>query len=227
MTTITEPQAQFIEFLVEAGALRFGEFKTKSGRLSPYFLNMGQIASGRALGRLGEAYATALTCVLGTAFEALFGPAYKGIPLATATGIALARDHGHEVGVGFNRKESKDHGEGGTLVGHRPAPGERVVIVEDVTTAGTSIHETFALFAAQQLPEPMALIVAVDRCERGNGSQSAQTELRERYGLQTLSIVTIDQIVIHLRGRELPGHGIVLDDAMAGRIATYRAEYGA
>lgn len=227
MTTVNEAQARFIEFLVEAGALRFGEFKTKSGRLSPFFLNMGQIASGRALGELGAAYAAALHDALGVDFDALFGPAYKGIPLATATGIALAREHNHCVGVGFNRKEAKDHGEGGSLVGYKPQPGDRVVIVEDVTTAGTSIHETFELFRGQGLTDPMALIVAVDRQERGLGTQSAQAELREQYGLKTLSIATIDQIVAHLHNRELPGHGIVIDDAMAAKIAAYREEYGA
>jgi len=217
---------QFIEFMVQANVLTFGDFTTKSGRQTPFFINTGNYNSGAQTARLGEYYARALHDSLGTDFDCLFGPAYKGIPLAVATGMVLARDYGHDVGVSFDRKEAKDHGEGGSLIGWKLRDGDRVVIVEDVTTAGTSIRHSIPLLEAAAAVEVAALIVSVDRMERGQAERSALAELREEFGLRTIAIVTLDDIVAHLHGRELGGT-VVIGDAMKARIDAYRAEYGA
>jgi orotate phosphoribosyltransferase len=223
---VDEHKRAFIEFLVEAQVLTFGDFVTKSGRRTPYFINTGRFSSGGQLGRLGAAYAHTLHERLGAGFDLLFGPAYKGIPLATATAIALAHDFGHDVQIGFNRKEVKDHGEGGSLVGHVPKDGERIVIIEDVTTAGTSIREVVpALRAAAPNCQLVALVVAVDRQERGPGGKLALVEVAETYGLQTFPIVTIDEVVAHLSAHAVNGR-MVLDQELLGRIRAYRAEFG-
>jgi orotate phosphoribosyltransferase len=156
----------------------------------------------------------------------LFGPAYKGIPLVTATAMALHDDHGQDVGFCFNRKEAKDHGEGGVLVGHRLRDGDRVVIVEDVTTAGTSIRESVPLLQAAAKVKLVGLVVAVDRMERGTGDKSALREVAETYGVKTVAIVTIDDIMQHLRGRAIDGK-VVLTEELHARMAAYRAQYGA
>jgi orotate phosphoribosyltransferase len=218
-------QAGFIEFLVRSGVLTFGDFITKSGRPTPFFINAGRFDSGMKMRRLGAFYAEALWAALGEEFDCLYGPAYKGIPLAVALAMALA-ERGRDVPFTFNRKEAKDHGEGGSLIGHRLADGERVVIVEDVTTAGTSVRETMEIFKAAAAVDPVALIVAVDRQERGQGEQNALAELAETYGLKTIAIVTLDQIVEHLHNRPLDGR-VVVDDAALARIEAYRAQYGA
>ena len=166
-------KAEFIEFMVRCGVLTFGDFVTKSGRRTPFFINTGRYDSGAAMARLGRFYAGGLVARLGEGFDSLFGPAYKGIPLAVATAMALQLDHGRDVPFAFNRKEVKNHGEGGALVGRRPAPGDRVVIVEDVTTAGTSVRESVALLDAVAGVKPMALMVSVDRQERGQGKRGA------------------------------------------------------
>jgi orotate phosphoribosyltransferase len=213
---------EFIEFLVRCGALRFGAFTTKSGRRTPFFINTGVFDSGLRMRRLGAFYARALEEHFGGACDVLFGPAYKGIPLA----VAAAMELGTDVGIAFNRKEAKDHGEGGLLVGRRLRDGDRVVIVEDVTTAGTSVRESMALLRAAADVQVVGLLVSVDRQERGTGPRGALAELRDEFGLRTAAIVTLDDIVAHLHNRELDG-AVVLDDAMAAAIAEYRRQHGA
>jgi len=218
-------QRDFIDFLVRSGALLFGDFTTKSGRKTPYFVNTGRFRTGEQLARLGGWYAETLASRFGGGFDVLFGPAYKGIPLAVATAIALARDHGRDCGVVFNRKEKKDHGEGGALVGHELKDGERVVIVEDVTTAGTSIRETVPLLRARARIELVGLVVAVDRGERGpSGAGTALSEVGREFGFKTAAIVTVRDVIEHLHGRALDGR-VVLDDAARERMEAYLAAY--
>lgn len=216
---------QFIEFMVDAGVLTFGEFITKSGRKTPYFINTGRYSTGAQLTRLGEFYASAIEQSVGRSFDVLFGPAYKGIPLVVTASMALER-RGHDVGFCFNRKEAKDHGEGGALVGAPLTDGTRVLIIEDVTTAGTSIRETLPLLRAVAAVELAGLVVSVDRQERGAGDRSALAEIQHEFGIQTFAIVSIDEVLEHLRGRELGGQ-VVLDDARYEAALEYRARYGA
>ncbi|MCL5269385.1 MAG: orotate phosphoribosyltransferase [bacterium] len=220
-------QREFIEFMVRSGVLRFGDFMTKSGRRTPFFINTGLYDTGEKVARLGRFYAAAIRAHLADGdYDSLFGPAYKGIPLVVATAIALADHHGRSVPFAFNRKEAKDHGEGGSLIGHKPSDGERILIVEDVTTAGTSVRETAALLGSVARVRLAGLVVSVDRQERGTGRRGALAELRAEFGLRDFSIVTLDDVVAHLHNRPIDG-GVVLDDAMRGAIEAYRAQYGA
>jgi orotate phosphoribosyltransferase len=219
-------QAEFIEFMVRAGVLTFGDFVTKSGRRTPFFFNMGKIDTGTKMARLGEFYARAITAHCGADYDFLFGPAYKGIPLVVAASIALARLEGREVPFAFNRKEIKDHGEGCALVGYKPKAGERAVIVEDVTTAGTSVRESIDLLRAAAQVRVTALVVSIDRQERGQGDKSALAELRETFGIVTAPIITLDDVIAHLHNRPIDGR-VVLDDAILQAIQAYRARYGA
>ncbi len=215
--------AAFVRFLLESDVLRFGSFTTKSGRQTPYFFDAGRFGRGSQLERLGEFYAERLLQALPGGFDLVFGPAYKGIPLVVATATALAR-RGRDVGFCFNRKEAKNHGEGGVLVGQRPKDGDRVVIIEDVTTAGTSVRETAPLLRAAAKVELVGLIVAVDRKERGQGSESALSEVAREFGLSTFAIADIDQIVDALRQ---PGAPAILSPELEARLSEYRAQYGA
>lgn len=217
---------EFIELLVQSGALRFGDFTAKSGRKTPYFIDAGRYRSGSQIARLGRCYAQAIRAQLGDRFDVLFGPAYKGIPLAVATSIALREQHGHDVGFCFNRKEAKDHGEGGVMVGHPLRDGDRVLIIEDVVTAGTAVRQSIELLHATAAVELVGVVVGVDRMERGTGDQSALAELRDTHGMKTFAIATIDEIVAALRGRELEGVQL-LDDAAYESVAAYRAQYRA
>jgi len=217
---------EFIAFMVRAGVLTFGDFTTKSGRKTPYFINTGNYDTGPELSALGGFYARALNEKLGQDFDNLYGPAYKGIPLCVACSIALERDFGRSVSFTFNRKEAKDHGEGGSLIGHRYQGGERVVIIEDVITAGTSVRESVPLIQATPGTDLRAVIVSVDRMERGSGERSALDEIADEYGIQVLPIVTIDEVVACLRAQPVDGKTII-DDETASRIADYRAQYGA
>lgn len=214
---------ELADLLLDAGVLTFGDLVTKSGRATPYFLNFGKVRTGAQLDTLGRLYATTILEEFGEV-DVLFGPAYKGIPLAVATGIAMARDHGVPVGVCFDRKEIKDHGEGGQLVGHLPSDGDRVVIVEDVTTAGTSIRETVPkLRAVAPAFELSGLIIAVDRAEVAPGSdRSALAVLADEYDMATTAIAKVDDLIAHLRDR-----GGILTDDDVDRIAAYRAQYAA
>ena len=218
--------AALIDLLVDCGALTFGDFVAKSGRPTPYFVNAGKVGSGPQLRALGTLYADAIYETFGTDVDVLFGPAYKGISLAVATGIALAEHHGRDLGVCFDRKEVKDHGEGGSLIGHDLTDGDRVVIIEDVTTAGTSIRESLPKLRATADVEVVGLVVGVDRRERGSRDDvSALDEIADAHGLRTVALATVDDIVAHLRDREVEGHRI-LTDADLSRMAAYRAEYG-
>lgn len=219
------PAHDFVDFLLQSGVLTFGDFKTKSGRRTPYFLDFARFERGSELLRLGAFYARTIRARLGQEFDVLFGPAYKGIPLVVASASALASQYGHDVSFCFNRKEAKDHGEGGRLVGHKLADGERVVIVEDVTTAGTSIRETVPLLRAAARVRLTALVVAVDRQERGQGEQSASRELEAEFGMPCFAIATIDEIVASLTSETRTGR-VRLDEATLARIHAYRAEYG-
>jgi len=218
----------FIEFMVRSGVLTFGDFTTKSGRKTPYFINTVNYNTARQMEQLGGFYARAIHDTVGADFDNLYGPAYKGIPLCVTASVALARDFAHDVTFTFNRKEAKDHGEGGSLIGYRYRGGERVVIIEDVTTAGTSVRESLEILsaAAPGGVSLVGLVVSVDRMERGAGDKSALRELGDELGIRTFAIVTIDEIVEHLRGRTVDGKTII-DDAMLERIRAYREAYGA
>jgi orotate phosphoribosyltransferase len=224
---------EFIEFMLSAGALRFGDFLTKSGRKTPYFINTGAYVRGSQVEKLGEFYAHAIHVAFGMDVDNLFGPAYKGIPLAVTSAIALNRLHGADVSYTFNRKEPKDHGEGGTLVGYDYAAARKsgsdpckVVIIEDVTTAGTSIRECLPLITAHPGIRPVGLVVSVDRMERGTGSLPALQEIEREFGLKTTAIVTLFDLLAYLEGdrgaRILGG-----DPSLLARMKAYFQEYGA
>lgn len=224
-------QRSFIRFMLSAGALRFGDFTTKSGRQTPYFINTGAYRTGAQLAKLGEFYAAAIAAEFGDGFDNLFGPAYKGIPLAVTAAIALERDHGRDVTVTFNRKEAKDHGEGGLLVGydykawtaHAPC---RVLLIEDVTTAGTSVRESLPLIEASGQAKAVGLVVSVDRMEKGAGERPALREIREDFGIRTTAIVSVLDLIAYLEGPE--GTEYLAGDAgLLDRMREYRARYGA
>jgi orotate phosphoribosyltransferase len=208
-------QQQFIELALQYDALRFGEFKLKSGRLSPYFFNAGQFQTGRALAELGRCYAAALVAS-GLEFDMLFGPAYKGIPLVSSVAIALAEHFGRDVPWCFNRKEAKDHGEGGTLVG-APLKG-RVVIVDDVITAGTAIGEVMQLFVHQPEATAVAVMIGLDRQERGQGDLSAAQEVTVRYGMPVLSVLGLADLIRFLQQSEA-------NSATLDAVLRYREQY--
>lgn len=218
--------AAFVELLVRSDVLTFGNFVTRSGRSTPYFLNFGRIRTGRQIATLGGFYADRVVEVFGREVDVLFGPAYKGIPLAVATATALQDRHGLDVAFCFDRKEVKDHGEGGTLVGHVPADGDRVVIVEDVTTAGTSIRQTVPLLRTAADVDVRGLVVAVDRAERGTGQASALAQVGEDFAMTTTAICSIDAVVAHLRDHDVDGARVLGAEDLE-RIAAYRQEWGA
>ena len=219
---------EFIEFMVRAGVLTFGDFTTKSGRKTPYFINTGNYKTGAQADGLGKYYAACIQENLPRAggVDALFGPAYKGIPLAVAAAGALYREYGVDMPYCFNRKEAKDHGEGGSMVGYKPQDGDRIAIVEDVVTAGTAVRETLALFKTVADVRVTALFVSVDRMERGTGEKSALQELRDEYGIQVFPIVTVREIIEHLHNRPVDGR-VLIDDAMRDAMEAYLAQYGA
>src|SRR5512140_3601412 len=205
---------QFIAFCIDCSVLRFGQFKTKAGRMSPYFFNAGQFNDGAMRGRLGEFYAKAILAA-DTPFDMLFGPAYKGIPLAASVAIALARA-GRNVPYSFNRKEAKDHGEGGRTIG-APLAG-RVLIVDDVITAGTSVRESVELIRAEGAT-PAGVLIALDRMERGQGERSAVAEVRATFRIPVVAIATLDDLMRFIAGRpEL--------ERWMGAVTAYRAQYG-
>ncbi len=217
---------EFIEFMVRSKVLTFGDFVTKSGRKTPFFINTGNYSTGEQLHKLGQYYAEALHEKMGGSFDVLFGPAYKGIPLAVTTAVALQTKYNQNVSFCFNRKEAKDHGEGGTMVGCKLSAGNRVVIIEDVTTAGTSVRESVPLLKRTSGVEVAGLVVSVDRMEKGTGQKSALSELREEFGITTFAIVTLDEIVAYLHNREID-RKVILDDQILQRIKQYREVYGA
>jgi orotate phosphoribosyltransferase len=223
-------QIEFVEFMVGCEALRFGDFVTKSGRSTPFFINTGQYDSGSRIRRLGGFYADAIHAGLGEGIDLLFGPAYKGIPLVTAAAAALAERHGRDIPFAFDRKEAKDHGEGGSLIGRAPRAGDRVVLVDDVVTAGTSVRHSVGLLRRTADVTLAGLVVSVDRQERCAGEneadgRSALDAVADEFGLRAVAIVTLDQIVAHLHNRPIDGR-VVLDDAMLNKIHAYRRRYG-
>jgi len=226
-----EHQRAFVDFMLEVGVLTFGDFTTKSGRRTPFFVNTGRYRTGAQLTRLGHFYAETIVTRFGRDFDVLFGPAYKGIPLAVATASALARDFDHDVAFCFDRKEAKDHGEGGLLVGHPLRDGDRVLIIEDVTTAGTSVRETVPKLRAAADVRLAGLVVSVDRQERGQGEHTALAELAQEFEMPTTAIVTIDEVIADLRARAggVSREGVVaprIEGELLGRIEAYRAAYG-
>ena len=216
---------EFIEFMVEAGVLTFGDFTTKSGRKTPYFINTGNYDTGAEISRLGEFYAAAIKDRCGLDFDIIYGPAYKGIPLAVTTSAALFRVYDKNAGFTFNRKEAKNHGEGGNLVGHKLADKQNLIIVEDVITAGTAIRENLPVITNAANVNIAAIIVSVDRMEKGTGELSAIQQVEEDFSIPTHAIVTIDEVVEHLYNREVNGKTLI-DDAMKASIADYRTKYG-
>jgi len=209
-------QREFLDFVIRSEVLRFGQFVLKSGRSSPYFFNTGLFNSGGRIARLGRYYAAALVDA-GIEFDMLFGPAYKGIPLAVATAIALADGHGRDLPYAFNRKEAKDHGEGGWIVGAELKG--RVLIIDDVISSGLSVNESVALIK-QAGAQPAGVLIAMDRQERGQGERSAVQEIGERHGLSVASIVTLSHLAAYLA--EKPDQSAILE-----AIVRYRQQYGA
>ncbi len=216
----------FIEFMVDCSVLKFGDFVTKSGRKTPFFVNTGFYRTGAQLRKLGTYYANAIQDKFGLDFDVLFGPAYKGIPLSVAASMALSEEYDADIRYSSNRKEIKDHGEKGILLGSPMEDGDRVVIIEDVTTAGTSIEETMPILKAQGDVKILGLIVSVDRMEKGKGEISALQEIEEQYQIQTTAIVTMEEVVEHLYNRPYKGK-IIIDDAMKDAIDQYYVLYGA
>ena len=216
---------QFIEFMIDCNVLKFGDFVTKSGRKTPFFVNTGFYRTGAQLRKLGEYYAKAINDTFGTDFDVLFGPAYKGIPLTVATSMAINEHFGADIKYCSNRKEVKDHGDKGILLGSPIADGDKVVIIEDVTTAGTSIQETLPIVKAQGDVDVLGLVVSVDRMERGQGEKSALMEIEENYGLKTTAIVTMAEVVEHLYNKPYKGK-VVIDDTLKAAIDAYYEQYG-
>jgi len=217
---------EFIQFMVESDVLKFGDFTLKSGRKSPFFMNAGAYVTGTQLRRLGEYYARAIHDTYGLDFDVLFGPAYKGIPLSVATSIAISDLYGKDVRYCSNRKEIKDHGDTGILLGSRLMDGDRVVMIEDVTTSGKSIEETFPVLKAQADVEVKGLMVSLNRMEVGKcGEKSALDEIKELYGIQASAIVTMEEVVDYLYNRECQGK-VVIDDTLKAAIDAYYEQYG-
>lgn len=218
---------EFIEFMVESEVLKFGDFTLKSGRKSPFFMNAGAYVTGSQLSRLGEYYAKAIHDHYGTDFDVLFGPAYKGIPLSVATTIAFSRLYGKEIRYCSNRKEVKDHGDIGILLGSKIKDGDRVVIIEDVTTSGKSIQETFPIIQAQGDVTILGLMVSLNRMEKGlETDKCALDEIQEKYGFPANAIVSMADVVECLYNRPCQGR-LIIDDKMKEAIDKYYEQYGA
>ena len=223
---LTEAKKKFIEFMMSADVLRFGDFTTKSGRKTPYFVNTGNYKTGAQISTLGKFYAQCIMENCKDNFDAMFGPAYKGIPLATSAAGALARDYGVDKPYFFNRKEVKDHGEGGSMVGYQPKDGDQVTIVEDVVTAGTAVRESIELFKHVADVNITSLIVSVDRMERGTRDCSTLDELRQDYGIKVFPIVTVREVIDFLHNNPVDGK-VYIDDEMKAKMEAYLEQYGA
>lgn len=217
---------EFIEFMIDSQVLKFGDFTLKSGRKSPFFMNAGAYVTGTQLRRLGEYYAKAIHDHYGLDFDVLFGPAYKGIPLSVATTMAISELYGKDVRYCSNRKEVKDHGDTGILLGSKLKDGDRVVIIEDVTTSGKSIEETFPIIKAQADVEIKGLMVSLNRMEKGQGEKSALCEIKEKYGFDANTIVTMADVVEYLYQKEYKGT-VYIDEERKKQIDDYYAVYGA
>ena len=217
---------EFIRFMVRSGVLTFGDFTTKSGRRTPYFVNTGNYKTGAQAARLGDYYAACIQEHMPEGINALFGPAYKGIPLAVSAASSLYRNYGRDLPYCFNRKEAKDHGEGGAMVGYKPQDGDRIAIIEDVVTAGTAVRETIELFKHVADVKLTALFVSVDRMERGTRDCTTLDEMRQDFGIRVYPIVTIREIMDCLQNREVDGK-VYLDGGTLARMEDYLAQYGA
>lgn len=215
---------EFIEFMVRSGVLTFGDFTTKSGRKTPYFVNTGNYKTGEQAARLGEFYAQCIKENVKEEIDALFGPAYKGIPLSVATAIALSNKFNKNVNYCFNRKEEKDHGEGGSMVGYKLKDGDNILIIEDVITAGTAIRECFPILKSAADVNIAGLIISVDRMERGQQNKTAIQEIEEEFGIKTFPIVTVRDIIDTLHNTPVDGK-VVIDDAMKEKMEAYLEEY--
>ncbi len=216
---------EFIEFMLDCHVLKFGDFVTKSGRRTPFFVNTGFYRTGNQLKKLGEYYAKAIHDKFSLDFDVMFGPAYKGIPLAVTSAMAISEMYGKSVGYCSNRKEQKDHGEKGILLGSPLEDGDKVLIIEDVTTAGTSIQETLPIILAQGKVTIAGLVVSVDRMEKGQGDKSALEEIEEMYGFPTTAIVTMKEVVRHLYNKPYKGR-VYLDDDIKNAIDAYYETFG-
>lgn len=217
---------QFIEFMVDSQVLKFGDFTLKSGRRSPFFMNAGGYVTGTQLRKLGEYYARAIKEHYGLDFDVLFGPAYKGIPLSVATAMAISELYGKDVRYCSNRKEVKDHGDVGILLGSKLKDGDRVVIIEDVTTSGKSIEETFPIIKAQADVEIKGLMVSLNRMEKGQSDKSALAEIKEKYGFDANAIVNMQEVVEYLYNRPYKGQ-IYINEELKASIDAYYEQYGA
>lgn len=215
----------FIDFMVDCEVLMFGDFVTKSSRKTPFFINTGKYRTGEQIKKLGQFYAQSIMENTKGEFDVLFGPAYKGIPLAVTTSIALSEMYNKNNAFCFNRKEAKDHGEGGSIIGHKLKDGDKVVIIEDVTTAGTSIAETVPILRSAANVDITALVISVNRMERGQGEKSALDEIHETYKMKTFSIVSMAEVIEYLYNREINGK-VLLDDKIKGMIEDYYKLYG-
>ena len=222
---MNEDKQRFIELLAESGAIQFGDFTAKSGRKTPFFINTGKLMYGDQIDMVGKMYAQAYVENIGKESCLLFGPAYKGITLVAVTAAALYSLYGVRVPVCFNRKEKKDHGEGGALVGKIPGKDDRIVIVEDVITAGTAVRESMELLKMLGMGRVESIIIAVDRMEKGRGEESALAELEREFGVRIYPIVTIREVVSYLHNREIGGK-VYLDDEMYARMLEYQKVYG-
>ncbi|HPS31677.1 MAG TPA: orotate phosphoribosyltransferase, partial [bacterium] len=216
----------FIDFMVDCEVLSFGDFTTKSGRKTPFFINTGKYRTGEQIRKLGQFYAQSIMENTRGEFDVLFGPAYKGIPLAVTTAIALSEIYNKNAAFCFNRKEAKDHGEGGSIIGHKLKDGDRVVIIEDVTTAGTSIAETVPILKSAANVDVTALVISVNRMERGTGEKSALDEIHETYGMKTFPIVSMAEVIEYLYNKEIKGK-VLLDEKIKSMIDDYYKLYGA
>ena len=220
---------EFIDFMVRAGVLTFGDFTTKSGRKTPYFVNTGNYKTGEQISKLGEFYAECImdnikAGKLSENITTLFGPAYKGIPLAVAASIALSSKFSKNVNFCFNRKEAKGHGEKGVIIGYNFSENDSILIVEDVITAGTAIRETLPVLKAQAPADVVGLIVSVDRMEKGTGEKTAIMEIKEEFGIETFPIVTVREIIENLHNREVDGK-VLITDEVRGKMEDYMGMY--
>lgn len=215
---------EFIEFMVRSGVLTFGDFTTKSGRKTPYFINTGNYKTSEQIAKLGEYYAE---CIVDNQLnpDLCYGPAYKGIPLVITTSVSLYNKYDRDIEFSFNRKEEKDHGEGGSLIGAKPKDGQNVLIVEDVITAGTSIRESVPLLKSYADVNINSLVISVDRMEVGANGVSAIEEIKEEYGITTYPIVTVKEIIDTLYNKEIDGK-VLIDDAMKEKMLAYLEKYG-
>ncbi len=214
----------FVKFMVRSGVLLFGDFTTKSGRKTPYFVNTGNYKTGAQAAKLGEYYARNIQEHVEGRIDALFGPAYKGIPLAVAAGISMNNLFDRDINYCFNRKEVKDHGEGGSMVGYKLRDGDRVLIVEDVITAGTAIRETLPVLKAAADIEIAGMVISVDRMEKGKGEKTAIQEVYEEFGIVTYPIVTVKEIIDILHNNPVDGK-VYIDDEMKAKMEAYMEQY--